>query len=175
MKRLFRHLAGLLLSASLACSVHAQDISEHHLKAALLYNFALFTGWPAETLAEGSTLNLCVIGEDPLGRALESLAGKQVKSRPISVRYITRTDVAANCHVLFISRTEQGNLERILDGVRGRAVLTVMDLEGMAQRGVMVNLLLDNRRVVFEINAEAARLAQLNLSSKILRLARAVH
>jgi hypothetical protein len=50
-----------------------------------------------------------------------------------------------------------------------------MDQDGMAQRGVMVNLFLDNRRIGFEVNAEAAKRARLNLSSKMLRLARAVY
>jgi hypothetical protein len=176
LRALIHRLAALLLGSTLGSQALAQDVSEYQLKSALLYNFALFTEWPPESLPDtGTPLNYCVIGEDHFGAALDALGEKQVNNRRIAVRRITRADSAASCHVLFISRSEQGNVERILDAVRGRPVLTVMDQEGMAQRGVMVNLFLDNRRIGFEVNAEAAKRARLNLSSKMLRLARAVY
>ena len=173
---LIQRLVAVLLGFAMGGQALAQDISEYQLKSALLYNFALFTEWPPESLADAKApLVYCVMGDDPFGAALDSLAEKQVNSRRIDVKRITRADAASACHVLFISRSEQANLDRILDVIRGRAVLTVMDQEGMAQRGVMVNLFLDNRRIGFEVNAEATKRARLTLSSKILRLARTVY
>lgn len=172
----FRRLGLLLLGSTLGGQVLGQEVSEYQLKSALLYNFALFTEWPPEALPDArSPLTYCIIGEDPFGAALDALKEKQVNNRRIEIRRISRADAASGCHVLFISRSEQDNVEHILDALGARPVLTIMDQEGMAQRGVMVNLFLDNRRIGFEINAEAARRARLALSSKMLRLARAVY
>ena len=56
---------GLLTYAPAAKS---DDLPEYRLKAAFLYNFAAFTEWPADV---GSTLNLCVYGQDPFGEDLD--------------------------------------------------------------------------------------------------------
>jgi hypothetical protein len=66
-------------------------------------------------------------------------------------------------------------MNEVLDVVKGRPMLTVGDTEGYAQRGIMINMYLDDKRVRFEINAKAARTAGLRVSTKLMSLAGTVH
>jgi hypothetical protein len=160
----------LSLLALMACGVpaRAEELPEYRLKAAFLYNFALFTEWPAEV---GATLNLCVFGVDPFGREIDALQGKAVGARSIVVRRRTGADSLDDCQILFISGPAMDKLARVLDGLRGSPTLTVADSPGAAGRGVALNMSVALNKVTFEANLPAARGAGLNLSSQLLRLA----
>jgi hypothetical protein len=76
--------------------------------------------------------------------------------------------------VLFIAASESGNLDRILGSIGNNSVLTIGDSPGYAEQGVMVNFYLEENKVRFEINREAAARARLGISSQLLKLARIV-
>src|SRR5690606_11584564 len=65
-----------------AAPARAGEPPEYQLKAAFLYNFALFTEWPADTV---NTLRLCIHGRDPFGPELDDLQGRPVRERQIIV------------------------------------------------------------------------------------------
>ena len=80
---------------------------------------------------------------------------------------------AQACQVLFIADAD--NLDRELAGLANAPVLTVGDEEGMAARGVMIELIREGPRIAFKINLNAARPAGLTISSQLLKLAREVY
>jgi hypothetical protein len=167
-QRLRRRCCGVLVALMLAPSTHADESPEYKLKAAFVYNFAAFTEWPADT---GSAINLCIVGNDPFGKELDPLRGRALGSRTLSVHNRPATDALQGCQVVFIAPSAIGQLPRLLDGVRGRPVLTVADSAGAARQGVALNMAVLNGRIAFEANLNAARGAGLDLSSKLLRLA----
>lgn len=156
------------LLAVLCGSARAQELPEYRLKAAFIYNFIAFTEWPADT---GATLNLCVFGQDPFGAELEGLEGKAVNGRSIALQRRPGIEALRGCQVLFVALSAQDQLPRVLDALRGHAVLTIADSPGAMRRGVALNMNLASGRVTFEANAQAARSHGLSLSSKLLRLA----
>lgn len=164
-------LLGLLLAGALS-PARSSDLPEYRLKAAFLYNFALFTEWPESV---GSTLHLCLLGKDPFGEEIDPLQGKAVGSRSIVVQRKAGVESLRGCQLVFISGTAIGGLSRVLDALRGSPVLTVADSPGAARQGVALNMNVAQNRVTFEANLDAARGAGLNLSSKLLRLATEVH
>jgi len=58
--------------------------------------------------------------------------------------------------------------------LKGQPILTVTDIDGAAERGVMIQFMIEHSRVRFRINPQAATDVQLNLSSKLLRVAEIV-
>jgi hypothetical protein len=162
--------AGLLVAGLLswAFPASAEEPSEYQLKAAFLYNFALFTEWPAGT---DKSLTLCVYGNDAFGEELDALQGKPVGDRILAVRRTPLGGAVASCQIVFITSSAIDNLPRVLDGLRGRATLTVADSPGAALSGVAINMTVARNKVAFEANLAAARAAGINLSSKLLRLA----
>lgn len=146
----------------------AEDLPEYRLKAAFLYNFVLFTEWPADI---GATLGMCIVGRDPFGKEIDELQGKAVGERSIAVLRKSVGDPLRNCQLVFIAESAIASLPKMLDELRDRPVLTVADCPAAAGQNVALNMSVVQNRVTFEANLHAARAARLNLSSKLLRLA----
>jgi hypothetical protein len=165
-----RAVSCLLAAGLLSCALPAfpEQSSEYQLKAAFLYNFALFTEWPADT---DRALNLCVYGGESFDDEIDQLDGKPVGERALTVHRTPVGGSVADCQIVFITSSAIGSLPRVLDGLRGHATLTVADSPGAAQSGVAINMSVARNKVAFEANLAAARRAGLNLSSKLLRLA----
>jgi hypothetical protein len=146
----------------------SDDLPEYRLKTAFLYNFALFTEWPANV---GSTLNLCVYGRDPFGEEIEALQGKPVGDRRMVVRRVASVEGLTVCQIVFIADASVDAISRVLSSLRGGTVLTVADVPGAARLGVALNMNVVKNKITFEANLAAARAANLKLSSKLLSLA----
>jgi hypothetical protein len=177
---LMRDLLLPLLMWSLAAATPpgtpAQSSPEYQLKAVFLFNFAQFVEWPASAFPEPDTpLGICILGEDPFGGYLdETVRGETVANHPLAVRRYRMVDEIKGCHILFVSRREQGHVGEILDSLKGRSVLTVSDAERFASHGGMIRFVTDHNRIRLRINLDAARAANLTLSSKLLRPAQIV-
>jgi hypothetical protein len=158
--------AGLLLAAT------ATAVSEYQVKAAFLLNFGKFVEWPAESFADDRGLQICVLGEDPFGEALEqTLAGRSVGRREVQPRRVGSPGAARSCEIVFVSRSERARMDEIIATLRGAPVLLVGEVERFARRGGMINFIEVDQKIRFEINEEAAKQAGLRISSQLLKLA----
>lgn len=166
-------LLGAALAALTCVSAQAGPPTEYEVKAAFIHNIAKFVEWPAATGTKGA-LRLCVLGQDQFGSALDTLRGKPIGNTVWEVVPVDRQSNLRQCRVLFIAASESGNLRQVLDDIKGRAVLTIGDTGGYAGQGVIVNFYLEQNRVRFEINPQAASRAGLRISSQLLKLARIV-
>ena len=149
------------------------EFSEYQVKAAFLYNFAKFVEWPADAFADSSAaLIIGVVGDDPFGAALDkTVLGKTVRGRRLEIaRYAGIRDIQ-HCHILFVAASEERQLAAILHKVGSSHVLTVGETRDFAASGGIVNFVVTNYRVGFQINVAAAQRARLRISSRLLRLA----
>jgi len=175
-----RHIVAALMlvmgaGSAFPLEAQAQDAGEYSVKAAFLYNFAKFVEWPPEALGGGSPVVLGVLGDDPFGASIDqTVAGKTANGRQILIRRLRWGQDLKQCQILFISSSERKRLKQILDALRGSSVLTVGDMEQFSQQGGMIQFVIDQSRVRFEVNVGAAEQARLRLSSKLLALARSV-
>jgi hypothetical protein len=145
---------------------------EYQVKAAFLLNFARFVEWPASHAKE--TFTIGILGRDPFDSALDSLSGKTVRGKRVLVRRYEDPEDAREADILFISASEKRALPRILKTIRGNSILTVGDSKDFSRSGVMINLLLLQKRVGFEINLASAQRDGLQISSNLLKLAQEV-
>jgi len=149
--------------------------SEYEVKAAFIYNFLKFIDWPDGAFAGRSdTVNLCVLGDDPFGTALNSIEEETVKDKKIITKHYNKFIDLKKCHILFICSSERKQLTEILDTLKGMNILTVSDTKGFAQQGVVINFYIEEDKVRFEINQDAANRSGLKISSKLLSLAKIV-
>jgi hypothetical protein len=169
-----RLAAGVLLAAATAAVAPAGAPTEHQVKAAFLYNFANFVEWPPAALgAPGTPLRVCVVGADPFGRALDDAFRDQlVQGRRVEVVRGPTLGALGRCHILFLPQAEQRRWVELVKELRHAPTLTVADGPPLVQQGGMVNFVIDDKRVRFEINRNAAEQAGLRISSKLLSLAR---
>ena len=168
----------VLLALAVAVSAAAQNqLSEHQLKAAFVYNFAKFVEWPAGAFANpADPLRFCVLGDDVMAQELEELArSKTIAGRPVQARRVKSVDESQYCHVLFLGAPEQNRIRELPGPIRQAALLTVGESDTFLHGGGVINLVLDNEQLRFEVNLQAAEQARLKISSRLLALARAVH
>ncbi len=166
----FRHLPGLLL---LVCGfLHplsggaATDL-EAKVKAAYLFHLIKFVDWP---VLPADNFRVCIHGSDAVANLLAELSNRPIRDRPLSVE---RDADPARCQVLFIGPGEQ-DLPELLARSRRSGVLTVSDQSGFARSGGIVGFYKDAGKIKLEINPEAARVANLRISAKLMELARPV-
>ena len=154
----------------------APAANEYQVKAVFLYNFSRFVEWPASAFANATApLVVGVFGHDPFGRQLDEVVrGESVAGRPLIVRRVETLAEANACHILFIHQSESAQLEKLLAAIDHNSVLTVSDLPGATQHGVMIRLVTEDGRIRMRIDVEAARAAHLTLSSNLLRAAQIV-
>jgi hypothetical protein len=147
---------------------------EHEIKAAFLYNFVKFVQWPASSFPDADApLTICLMGPDPFGTALDDLIeNEQVEGRPLAVRRLGRADATAGCHVLFVAPAERARYAAILRTVDTRRVLTVSDAMEFLAAGGHISFFMESNRVRFAVNAPAARQAEFQINSRLMRLAR---
>ena len=163
----FLVLAAVLVAPEAGAQVAAP---EYDVKAAFLYNFTKFVEWPASAFSDGA-LRLCVMGDDPFGKTLQTVAGEEVAGHKLIVLSTEKLSDPAGCQVLFISRSESERMPQILSSLRDVPVLTVGDTRGFLEKGGMINFTFEGSKVRFEINQESAERAGIKISSKLLRLA----
>ena len=170
-------LLGLLLASAERVWADAATDLEYQVKAAFLYNFTRFVEWPADAFeAPGDPIVLCVAGNDPFGDSLDNVVrGEILNGRRLTVHRTRDLAEIRSCHVVFVPRAERSRQERILESLHQRGVLTVGESEGFLTRGGIIRFVLEQNKVRFDVNLEAAESSGLKLSSKLLRLARTVY
>jgi hypothetical protein len=174
-----RHTIRLLLlltgAAQLAVG-QAQSLDEYQVKAAFLYNFAKFVEWPAGAFKSPSgPIVICVFGRSPLGQSLEqAVNGKQIDGHGLAIRQISDLREIGACNLLFVAASEKKRLVAVLELVKTESVLTVGETANFGMAGGIINFKLDDGKVGLEINAHAAQRARLQISSKLMSLAKII-
>ncbi len=161
---------------SLTCFAQTQP-TEYQIKAALLFNFAKFVEWPAEAFPQtNSPIVIGVLGKNVFGTDLKTtIRNKTVNNRHFQFEEYTSVTQATNCQILFISPSEKDNLDGILAGLHNPGVLTVSQTDEFIKAGGMINFIIQNDTVRFQISDDAAKKAGLKISSKLLTLAVSTH
>lgn len=138
------------------------------VKATYLYKFLPFITWPDPA----QRFTLCVVGDDPFGAVLDkALSGQTQNGLPIGLRRMAALRPDSGCQVVFAAGSAAEPVAAILAGLRGKPVLSVTDgARDPASRGI-VNFVVAENRVRFEIDERLAQEAGLGISSKLLGLA----
>ncbi len=177
------HRLAVVALAALLCGVDVGRVagqgntsSEYQVKAAFLFHFAQFVDWPPEAFkGADSPITYCTVGEDPFQGALDaSLNGKKIGERAFRVQHFKQAQEMKECQVLFLGAAEKKSIAGELAKLKGAPVLTVGESEHFVQEGGMIGFFLEDNKVRFEINLEAAERGRLKISARLLALAKNV-
>jgi hypothetical protein len=159
-----------------AQTIDSSDSSEYLIKAGFIYNFAKLVGWPQGVFAQAdSPIVIGILGTDPFGSIIDRiLADKQIDSRRFVIKRLKWGMDLKGCDILFIASSEAGHVEEVIRSMKGLPILTIGETPGFARRGCIINLIVEDNKVRFEVNLDAAKQADLNISSRLLALARIV-
>jgi len=168
-------LCTLCAGESTAADESPQDI-EQRVKAAFLFKFGGYVEWPGSAFPRAdSPFVIGVAGADVLAEELSKVvAGRTMNGRTVAVRRIRSGEQIAGVHVLFISRSEGGRLGELLFMTQGQPVLTVTETaKGLAQ-GSVINFVVADNRVRFEVSLEPANRSGLRIGAPLLAVAQRV-
>lgn len=146
---------------------------EHEVKAAFLYRFATYVDWPETAIgAPDAAFTFGVLGARSVAEALgQAIEGRQIGERRVAVRELRPGEPLAGVQVLFIGRDEGPGPNLLAAWLRRAPVLVVTESEGALERGSMINFVIVERRVRFEIAQDVAERHGLRLSSRLLAVA----
>jgi hypothetical protein len=149
---------------------------EYRVKAAFLFHFAQLVDWPEESLSgTDNSLYLCTLGEDPFQGTLEAtVAGKEIGNRTIRVRHLFSPQDLQVCQIIFLGKAQSKRIPMLVADLHNAPILTVGETAGFLDAGGMIDFLLEENKVRFEINLDAADSANLKIGSRLLILAQRV-
>jgi len=164
--------AGLLVCAPARSE---QVHPEQDVKAAFLFNFTRFVTWPTEIPAGTEPFRLCVVADSAAIEAVErTMAGESVNGRAVLTLTPRSTAQARECQILFVGRSAAESGAPLLAAVRELPVLTVGDEPRFLARGGTIQFVVEDGRVRFDVSVANAERARLEISSRLLRVARAI-
>jgi hypothetical protein len=168
-----RWLFLLFLVGSVLPATAQQPSLEYDVRAAFILNFVRYVEWPPPD--RQPPLRICVLGENPFGNRLtEIVAGEQWEGGSIEVQGVPDLRQGIDCHLVYVPASATSRFTAGASLLAGRAVLTVGEHEDFLEQGGIMRLFLEDNRVRFSVNQESADRAGLQISSRLLRLARAV-
>jgi len=158
---------------SVASVAEAEPRDEYTVKAAFILNFARLTTWPDSALSEH--LEVCIVGPAPLAaRMVRLMEQKSVRGHRVMPRAIESAEGLGDCHMVFIIRDADDAGREHLLAVEKKAIMVVGETAGFAGRGAVINFYEESHKIRFEVNRHAARRQRLQISSRLLGLARIV-
>jgi len=165
--------APLILWGTLSPALTADRNSEYQVKAAFLVNFARFVEWPPQSFGgPNDPLVFGVYGNGLFSAALDqAVSGKMIDGRRAVIRRTSELGALRTCQVVFLPASEMNHLREVSNSLGELSVLLVGETEGFAENGGVINFILENERVRFEISPSAAARVHLKISSKLLQLA----
>lgn len=151
----------------------AEDIT---VITVLTLNLARFTEWPKESADNGPEFRLCIIGDNVVQQEFEKLDGMPIGSKKIETMHLLRLKNFTQCHLLYISGLDRSTELQLLNEIKNRPILTVSNEDNhfLADSGMVVFKVLDGK-VNIEVNLNAVKLAGLEISSRVLKLATLVN
>ncbi len=170
-------LAGLALLVCLSIPyARAQVIPQSELaRASYLDRVVGFVDWPSNTPQSDKTFRLCVFGNHWLGYALaQQMRGEIIGGRKVEVLNMQKEAEASHCQVIIFGDSSNSIVSKVLESVKGRAVLTVGETRGFVDTGGVIELSEDNNTFQFRVNLAAARDAGLRIDARLLAMAKRV-
>lgn len=174
--RTWHTLAAGCLLALLAFGSEAQadgGLVERQVKAAYLFKFASFVEWPDGAFVQpGTPFVIGVAGNDALAEQLDYVvAGRNINGHAVQVRRVRRGDRLAGLHILFVGETDRAAVAELVDGARNGSVLTVSDTPEAFAAGCMVNFVINDEKVRFEVAMRHVNAGHLRISARMLSVA----
>lgn len=156
-------------------TVTGSQPDEYQVKAVFVINFSKLTEWPKESVSEKTTFPIAIIGKVPSLTFENTLKGQSVHGAQVTVRHIEVAEDAKGCRLVYIAASERHRLSGLIQELRQLNVLTVSDMEAFCESGGMIGLLSGHNKISFEVNLAAVRKSHLNVSSKLLKLAKDIY
>lgn len=164
-----------VLLFSVGTDAYCKAGPEYQIKAGYIYRFLSFIEWPESAFKKpDQPFTIGILGRNPFGDLFQPIAGTIVNGRTITIRYLPENANAVEirqCQVLFVAPDRKEMIAAVLDSIDGAPVLTVGETPGFLEQGGMINFVIQDNKIRFEINDAAVEPSGLKIRSMMKRLA----
>jgi D-alanyl-lipoteichoic acid acyltransferase DltB (MBOAT superfamily) len=141
-------------------------------KAMYIYNFTKNFDWP-EQYKSGPFI-IGVLGESNIYEQLSSkYATKSVGIQQIQVINFKKPEDIEFCHILFVTEDQSNNIPPSLTK-NNTGTLVVTEKQGLLKQGVVVNFVIVNSKLEFELSKTNASRYNLSVGNQLQNLAMSV-
>jgi len=150
---------------------------EHQVKAVLLYKFTSFIDWPESVIEDlWQPFVIGFLGQSPIVSIfIQKFSGQNIKGKKLIIQSFESVDQVNACHMIFVHHQYSHEIPSLMKKVKNLSTLIISESDRLIQQGGMINFVIENNTICFEINPSAAKDAGLTISSKLLRLAKIVN
>lgn len=165
--------AALLMFTAIPLLAHtasADDLS-YQIKAAYIYNILKFVSFPESALHGEGVLNVCVLGEDRFGSALDEINGAGIPQGIINIiRLKNGRAPLGDCNVLYVVETEKRNIKSILSRIDTQTTLTISEFSSFIDHGGLIELFEQDDSIRFRVNEELAKKTDFQVAAQLIQL-----
>lgn len=173
MNKLIFTISILILSLSSYGQEHEQ-ITKY--KSVFTLSFMRYTGWPEETKKGDFVIG--VVKNKQISDWLRNLSkGKRFGFQNVIIKDFKSPDDITDCQVLFVSHYINFSkyASTIVDKIGGKNTLIISEKKGATKYGAMINFVIKDDKLKFEIHKANASKFGLQISSKLETLASAIN
>lgn len=154
---------------------NAQNYSAYEVKGAYLFHFTKYVTWPNYNLGREKFV-IGLYGGDPFqGKLPLILKGRKFHNSLFKVVSLTDKQQLKDIDMVFISNTKKFELIKLIEELSDRNILIVGDnIKGFCEIGGHINFTASDDRYRVEVNRRAIEKAGLQISSRLLSIARII-
>lgn len=167
-------LSVVILTCVLLPQSEAAAVPADKVKAGYIYQFLQFVSWPESSSSGETSINICVLGNDPIANELEPLNMTRVGQQNLKIRTAENIQDTLDCNILYISEASNWSLKDLLTHIDNKPVLTVSSLPDFAGNGGIIGFVIKNDKIRLEINRTPAHRSNIQLNAKLLEVASVV-
>lgn len=146
------------------------------VRGSFIFNVASFVEWPARAFESPSApLRIAVVSPHEVPEIAATLRGKAIRGHALAVETYESADQIGKCHVVFVTADAAPQLRGVLKNVAGEPVLTIAEDSPETPGSAVVSVGVEQARLAFVINLDAADAAGLQMNPNLLKLAKRVH
>lgn len=144
----------------------AQAQPDYRIWCLYMHKFSQHVKWPESK--PGNEMIIGVYGISPIIPALESyFKQRNSASMTYKIKKVTTPEEARSCNMLFITKEQQAAFPTLVKDLKGKNVLIMAEIPGIAKRGACINFLQETDIMVkVEINKHCIEGQGLKISTQ---------
>jgi hypothetical protein len=163
----------ILLFANFVAFSQNAEVTKY--KSMFILNFIRYIGWP-EASKQGDFI-IGIVKDATIAENLKTqTVGKKFGYQNIVVKEFKNAEEITDCQLLYFSNNQNysKNADLVKQKLNGRNSLIITETEGATKNGSMINFVLRDDKLKFEISSENADAFGLKFSSSLTSLSNAI-
>ncbi|SFB70690.1 protein of unknown function [Flexibacter flexilis DSM 6793] len=143
--------------------------ADYKFQSLFLYNIGKLSKWTPER--EVGDFKVGVWGDKQIAETMSrALLDKKIGNQDIKVSLFEDASDIAGCHILFVPAMARVSIEKLAPIIEKNNIMLITEHEGWGKKGSIINFVIVNGKMKFEVNPIAAQKANVKLSNSLMAM-----